>query len=443
MRWRVLACLVVASSCSGGGTGGPGSGGSGGAVTGRGGEGGGGGIGGSGATGGTGGVGGSGGAAGSGGTTSPVAGRGGAGGPTGGGGLGGSTAGRCQPMIVNPGYFTVPSIRDWNGDKLPDLVMPERGVTFDPVRVTIAVNDGAANFTPVGTFMAPAYTETFAVADFDGDGSGDLVGTSQYGSMTYVAGLDGGKPGAPVALPQPKGTGSGIVVADFDEDGRADLAIGGNDFLGVEIFPGKGDGTFATSYVHPIGTAQDSTAELSLADFNEDGHADLLVRLSALATSSGVILQGSGDGAFTTVTLFMLSNPRSLAAGDLNNDGHADIVAAFGNQNLTIELGTGQGTFSVVAGARPSTGATSSDKVLIADIDGDGVADLVTQNVVASSPRSMSILRGHGDGTFDTGVTVPIAGFLRFAGDLNQDRKADVMIGDSSGVAAIFLGPCP
>jgi hypothetical protein len=355
---------------------------------------------------------------------------------------GDASGGRCKPTIVSPGFPVVPpSVLDFNGDNVPDLFMPENVFSGDE-RLAVAANDGTASFKPIATIMLPNSTATFVAADFDGDGKRDVVGISLYNKITYLAGLDGGMLAAPADRQFTKGGGSSLISADFNEDGRFDFAVGGSGVGGVEIFPGNGDGTFATSHVQAVGTPQDAISLSSLADFNEDGHADLLVDDASTSGSTPLILQGHGDGTFTNTTLYMLINPSSLSVGDLNKDGHADIVAAFGDQYLTVELGTGQGTFGALTGLRPDTKAPSYYAV-IGDVDGDGMPDVVTENIVSgSTPTTMSILRGHGDGTLDAGVTIPIHGYLRFVGDLNQDGTADIVVSDPSGVA-IFLGPCP
>ena len=152
-----------------------------------------------------------------------------------------------------------------------------------------------------------------------------------------------------------------------------------------------------------------------------------------------MLLLGQGNGSFSAQPSFSLVNPNGLATGDVNKDGHDDLVATFDNNLLTVQLGTGQGTFSGVTGLRPDTNARSGSP-LIADVDGDTFPDVITGNTL---PNSMSILRGHGDGTFDPGVVIPIVDpNAIFAGDLNRDGIADIVTTDVDG-AAIFLGPCP
>ncbi len=152
---------------------------------------------------------------------------------------------------------------------------------------------------------------------------------------------------------------------------------------------------------------------LATADFNEDGHQDLVVANQADGTLS--IFLGVGDGTFmtpATVIKNVAAAPSAVAVGDFNGDGHVDIAvtdSSTGVNKVAILLGKGDGTF-----AAPLTYATASGTNLVGDpvallatdIDGDGVLDLAVVNQgdgVAAG--TVSILLGHsvggkGDGSF-------------------------------------------
>jgi hypothetical protein len=139
--------------------------------------------------------------------------------------------------------------------------------------------------------------------------------------------------------------------------------------------------------------------------------------------------------------IFSLVNIAGLATADFNNDGHVDLVATYGDSHLTVQLGAGDGTFSGVIGLSPNTKARS-DQVISADVSGDGIPDVIVGN---NLPDTMSILVGRGDGTFADGVVIPLdtsSSWIR-AGDLNRDGVADLVTIDPTDGADIYLGPCP
>jgi hypothetical protein len=131
-------------------------------------------------------------------------------------------------------------------------------------------------------------------------------------------------------------------------------------------------------------------------------------------------------------------SPASFALGDFNGDGILDLAAANqGNNNVSILLGNGDGTFG-----NPTNFAvgTSPLSIVAADVNGDGKLDLAVSN---SGSSSISILLGNGDGTFSAGTPIALGGSPSgiTTADLNADGEMDlaVNIGSSSG-GSIFLG---
>ena len=344
----------------------------------------------------------------------------------------------CQKTIFPVGHSAQGvALVDFTGDGIPDLFVPE-GVFFSPVRLSVAPGNGAGSFGDIAVFETSPSTVRFAAGDFDGDQRADVVAMTNGAVLQLLRGTASGKLAAPTSLGSLSGSFVDVVAADFTGDGKMDIGVGAMGPGRIEIMPGVGNGTFLAPLGHPIG-AQMSPYNIILGDFNEDNRPDLLVLAEALAGNRALVLLGQGNGSFTEQQNFSLVNPTGLATGDLDKDGHVDLVATFGNNLLTVQLGTGQGTFSGVTGLRPDTNARSGNP-LIADVDGDTFPDVITGNTL---PNSMSILRGHGDGTFDPGVVIPIVDpNAIFAGDLNRDGIADIVTTDVDG-AAIFLGPCP
>jgi FG-GAP-like repeat len=221
---------------------------------------------------------------------------------------------------------------------------------------------------------------------------------------------------------------SSFALADFNGDHLPDFAAISNGAL--QVFLGKGDGTFASPASYFVGT---SPGTLVAADFNKDGKLDV-----AVAGQAGLgILFGKGDGAFQPV-MFSTIQPLSgvFTTGDFNEDGNADIIA----QPLQILLGRGDGTFTsrpvfpnkVTAGAEIFIGA--------ADFNGDGKLDLLGINDIGNKQCTVYVTLGDGDGTFGSPDFLCNLCNTNFAviGDFNVDGRPDLVINDSNGIATLL-----
>ncbi len=223
---------------------------------------------------------------------------------------------------------------------------------------------------------------------------------------------------------------SSVTSADFNGDGKADLAVANRSANNVSILLGNGDGAFQTAINYGAGTNPECVVT---GDFNRDGYSDLAVANYSDNTFS--VLLGNGDGTFQTAVNYPTGlGPRSLQVADFNRDGNADIaVANLTDGTVSIFTGNGDGTFG-----SPSTWPTDAGPVslAIADFNGDGFADLATANNISDD---VSILLGKGDGTFSQAVnygTAGLGGAQEVAhptsitvGDFNGDGRPDLAIG--------------
>ena len=231
---------------------------------------------------------------------------------------------------------------------------------------------------------------------------------------------------------------TGVVTADFNGDGKLDLAVANMTDGTVTILLGNGDGTFTKKSTLTAGSGANW---LAVGDFNEDGKLDLAVANSGSTGSGGVtILLGNGDGTFTTgASLTTGEGPFAIVTADFNKDGHLDLAVSNANSNtVTVLLGTGSGTFSLAS--TPAVGGMPQ-VLVVGDFNEDGKLDLAVSN---ESDNTVSVLLGNADGTFQTQSVFSSGGTTGFpiglmAADFNGDGHLDLAAVNASDVG-ILLG---
>jgi len=152
---------------------------------------------------------------------------------------------------------------------------------------------------------------------------------------------------------------SDLAVADMNHDGDLDLCISGagsenEQGLFISVYLGDGTGNFALQQTTDLGTGA-IRGKISLGDFNEDGNTDIAIPNSASSevppdqkSTRLLIFLGDGEGNLTEGQIATVGQePHSCITGDFNNDGHADVVVSNRSDGtITVLFGNGDGTFT-------------------------------------------------------------------------------------------------
>ena len=364
---------------------------------------------------------------------------------------------------VMPGQGTAAgslAVADVNGDGKPDVIVTNVitdccGVTS--IAVLLGNGDGTlqppilnTSLSNIGEFNA------LAVADVNGDGKPDLVVSaccaSNGDSEAAVLLGDGDGTFQSPRLYDLNGTAlSSIAVADLNGDGKPDIASAnydGSTSSSVTVLLGNGDGTFQ-SPVSSLGPVDASC--LRVADVNGDGRPDALV----CSQNTVAVLMGNGDGSFQPFTNTNFNTgfgPNTPAIADVNGDGVPDMVVPNGgalglaHQTLAgILLASGNGTFlPEVEYAAATSNTDAVGAVDVADINGDGIPDLIVTSGFSygPSPQQVGVLLGNGDGTFQPSVVFSTNAPRPLgvaAIDLNGDGKPDIVTSNFDQTAVSVL----
>lgn len=294
---------------------------------------------------------------------------------------------------------------------------------------------GRGNGEFVNKVPSPTMSRQFriAVGDVDNDGNLDIVGVNPYVGIFLVMGYKNGTFSPQLNLVAEK-IPMDIIIADFNQDKKLDIAAVNFDSNTVSILRGYGNGSFASQVSFPVGRLPSS---LTTADLNGDTYLDLIVGNLGGREGSISVLLGDGNASFSPQTYFYSGcQPTSMITAYVNADPYLDIVSAdMCSHSISVLLGRGNGDFEPVLHSY-----TGHYTVGIAMVHNDGCLNLLTANRVGSS---ISLLKGHCNGTFSlkhSYAAGPYPNSIAVA-PLDSSESIDFVVsnGAQNGTVSIFF----
>jgi len=318
-------------------------------------------------------------------------------------------------------------VADFNGDGYLDLAVANAGYASDPGHtVSVLLGRGDGTFRPDVEYDVGYQPRAIVAADFNGDGKIDLA-TANWadGTASVLLGKGNGtfRPATTYTAGYPGGT-YGIAAVQFDAGSKPGLVVA--TFAGTYVLANEGDGTLRTVQVYepvPLG-------EFVVTDLDHDGKEDLVMAGGGPGSIGIDVLFGMGHGKFASSNANLaLPNLSVVAEGDFNGDGRPDlaVVDAIKGQ-VAISLGQGKGHFSEPVGYYNVLGYPTA--MAVGDLNGDGKLDLAV--LTQGAEDKVQVFMGNGDGSFTARGAYSVAGsngggWIALA-DFNGDGVLDIVV---------------
>ncbi len=357
---------------------------------------------------------------------------------------------------------------DLDGDGKPDLVVVNSG----PNNIYIYLNQDTTGALTPASFASPVIVPTtfgphyLKIADLDGDGLLDIVVTntsssanklsvfrniSTRGTLTFAARVDISSGGsAPFDL----------AIADMDMDGKPDIAVvnqSSNKIALLRNLSSPGSLT-VSSFATPVSFNTGFTPfKLFIGDLDGDNKPDLAVTnytsntvsIFHNATTIGSI---GGSSLSSPTTLSTASSPTGITGADIDADGLTDVIVTnSGANSISIYRNTNSaaGVLSFASPINFAAGGVPED-VASGDIDGDSKQDIIVGNYTGNNVsvfRNMGVTGGVGSGSLAARADLPTSTYPAglSIGDLDGDGKPDIAVvnGGASSFSILKNYPLP
>jgi hypothetical protein len=335
------------------------------------------------------------------------------------------------------------AVGDFDNDSRLDIVYVSSGT--NNITVLLGYNNGKFSIQKMFFIAYDSLASTVVVGDFNKDSNVDIA-VANSGTHNLAILLGDGNGTFSFQTAYSTGIGSqptAIAIADLNNDTILDIVVANYGTNNVCVFFGDKNGTFVMKGTYTTGT-NSKPMSVVIGDFDNNNRFDIVV--SNRGTRTVGIFLGYMNGTFANQKTFstgISSQPYFVASGDFNSDGRLDIaVADYSSNSVDILLGyanitlSGQTTYSTDSNSQLSS-------VAVGDINNDKILDIV---VTDYGNGNIGVFIGNGDGTFSNQKTYYTGdGYYPYAvalGDFNNDSLLDIVITyitDDGGVIGTLL----
>ena len=330
------------------------------------------------------------------------------------------------------------NVEDVDGDGDNDLLAGDLSTRT----ITAILSDGAGGLAPGLSVRLPFRPGAVVVGEFDGKGRRDVFAAEN--DATRVALLRQGErkdEGLLILRPRTFFIGDNphsATVADFNGDGILDVIESGGHGRRMVARMSLGEAALVDQQGYLFDDAR-RLFSIDKGDFDQDGDVDVVMADSERNLLR--VLSNRGDGVFENPVDHEVGNiPMIVFVHDVDGDGWLDFVSAgSGDNTATVLFGGEDGAF----GSRRTNADVGTHPlgVTAADLDGDGLAEVIVPNFTS---RDVSILRNQGGRTFAPQEIIPMLGTPRYAITLDADGNGflDVVVAsaDTNDVAVLLNG---
>ena len=266
------------------------------------------------------------------------------------------------------------------------------------------------------------------------DGKHCAAGSDYASGMCGAGVCAAGKPRFDFAAARFFGVGRGpssIAAADYDRDGKLDLAVAAHQSRDVSVLLGFGDGTLHDAIRVPL-TGDPQSIEA--ADLDGDGQPDLIT--ANRDTNTLTVLHNTGHGSFAVLAEIPADMaPADAIAADLNRDGKLDLIAS-AQQSGSVQVFLGAGDGKTWNKLDPGKFWSSAGPLAAGDLNGDGFFD-----VAAIGNYQVNLLLGDGMGGLSMPVSLALSPYPWFviAADLRKSGRLDLVSSTYEGYLLVSL----
>jgi hypothetical protein len=294
-------------------------------------------------------------------------------------------------------------------------------------------------------------SQGLVAGNFNGNGHTSVIATSTVlyypqgnnpGNLKIYPSTGAGSFGTPALKPDGDNP-LYLASADLIGNGRLDVVSASFDDGTLTVFLNSAQtpGTFGS----PVILSSPGASQVAIGDMNKDGLQDLV----SADFNVSLFIQTS-PGAFATPVSLYSGGANWVAVGDLNGDGIPD-VALTDSVGVKVLLHTGAASSTTYAAPVSvftqsiDPGITGANLIAIADVNGDGLNDLViTDPGPVGSPPTVNILlqNAAAPGTFLAPVSYSLSAdsipLSIVVTDVNGDGHPDIVIGGSTEVNVLL-----